>query len=96
MSNSQIFPLELLDKCIGNKVWILMKTEKEIVGTLRGFDDYLRRNILYNILDLVLDDVREFEYSEDGSVLNVKKLDSILLNGSQIAIIVPGKEPSLN
>lgn len=32
---SQILPSELLDKCIGSKIWILMKGEKEIVGTLR-------------------------------------------------------------
>lgn len=32
---SQILPSELLDKCIGSKIWILMKGEKELVGTLR-------------------------------------------------------------
>jgi len=35
-------PQEILDKCIGNKVWIIMKSEREIVGTLRGFDEYFR------------------------------------------------------
>lgn len=32
---SQILPSELLDKCIGSKIWILMKGDKELVGTLR-------------------------------------------------------------
>jgi U6 snRNA-associated Sm-like protein LSm5 len=36
--------------CIGNKVWIIMKGNTEIVGTLRGFDDYY---------SMVLDDVKE-------------------------------------
>ena len=26
---------------MGHKVWILMKSEKEFVGTLRGFDDFV-------------------------------------------------------
>ena len=43
---------ELIDKCIGSKLWIIMKTEKEFVGTLRGFDDYV---------NMVLDDVTEYE-----------------------------------
>lgn len=38
---ANILPLELVDKCIGSKIWILMKEEREIVGVLRGFDDYL-------------------------------------------------------
>ena len=39
-------PVELLDKFIGNKVWIIMKTDKEVVGVLRGFDDYMRNNLI--------------------------------------------------
>jgi hypothetical protein len=34
-------PLELIDKCIGSRIWVLLKDEKEFVGTLRGFDDYV-------------------------------------------------------
>jgi small nuclear ribonucleoprotein (snRNP)-like protein len=33
--------LELIDKCIGSKLWIVMKGDKELVGILRGFDDYV-------------------------------------------------------
>lgn len=43
-------PSELLDKCIGSQVWIIMKGDKEIVGKLRGFDDYV---------NMVLDDAIE-------------------------------------
>jgi U6 snRNA-associated Sm-like protein LSm5 len=42
--------LELVDKCIGSKIWVIMKGDKEIVGTLRGFDEYV---------NMVLDDVTE-------------------------------------
>lgn len=38
---STLFPLELVDKCIGSRIWIIMKSDKEIVGTLIGFDDYV-------------------------------------------------------
>jgi small nuclear ribonucleoprotein (snRNP)-like protein len=45
-------PAELIDKCIGSKIWIVMKNDKEFVGTLRGFDDYV---------NMVLEDVTEYE-----------------------------------
>lgn len=32
---------ELVDKCIGSRIHIVMKTDKEIVGTLLGFDDFV-------------------------------------------------------
>lgn len=38
---TRILPLELIDKAIGSKIWILLRGTKEIVGTLRGFDDYV-------------------------------------------------------
>lgn len=60
-----------------------MKSEKEIVGTLRGFDDYV---------NMVLDDVTEIEVAADGS-RKTTQLDSILLNGNNIAVLVPGSSP---
>lgn len=45
-STNYILPLELLDKCIGSKIWIIMKNNKEFVGTLRGFDPYLRNYLI--------------------------------------------------
>ena len=36
---------ELVDKCIGSRIHIIMKNDKEIVGTLLGFDDFV--SILY-------------------------------------------------
>jgi len=38
---NRLLPLELIDKAIGSQIWILMRGSKEIVGTLRGFDDYV-------------------------------------------------------
>lgn len=80
--SSRLLPLELIDKCIGSKVWVVMKGDKELVGTLRGFDDYV---------NMVLEDVTEYEITPDGR--EVTKLDQILLNGNNICILVPGGAP---
>jgi hypothetical protein len=69
---STILPLELVDRCIGSSIWVLMKNEREFVGTLMGFDDYVSE---YGLLiswsqcrkqggtliaiDMVLKDVKE-------------------------------------
>lgn len=39
---SQILPLELVDRCVGSKIWVVMKSpNREFVGTLLGFDDFV-------------------------------------------------------
>ena len=38
---SQLMPLELVDKCIGSRIHIIMRNDKEIVGTLLGFDEFV-------------------------------------------------------
>ena len=70
---------ELIDKCIGEKIWIIMKGDKELCGTLRGFDDYV---------NMVLEDVTEFEVTAEGR--KEVKLDQILLNGNNVVMLVPG------
>ena len=32
---SHLLPSELVDRCVGSKIWILLRGDKEIVGTLR-------------------------------------------------------------
>lgn len=32
---SQILPSELIDRCIGSRVWVVMRGDKELEGTLR-------------------------------------------------------------
>ena len=38
---SSLLFTELIDKCIGSRIHIVMKSDKEIVGVLLGFDDYV-------------------------------------------------------
>lgn len=67
---------ELVDKCIGSRIHIIMKNDKEIVGTLLGFDDFV---------NMLLEDVTESEATPEGR--RVTKLDQILLNGSNITMV---------
>ncbi|CEH19316.1 U6 snRNA-associated Sm-like protein [Ceraceosorus bombacis] len=77
---SSILPLELMDRCIGSSVWIIMKSNgRELVGTLRGFDDYV---------NMVLDDVTEWE--GHGESRKKTKLKQTLLNGANICMMIPG------
>lgn len=76
-------PLALLDKCIGNRVWVIMRQKREIVGRLGGFDDYT---------NLVLEDCTEIIPLPEGETLT-RKLESMLLNGNNIAMLVPGGMP---
>lgn len=80
MATSQTsMPLELIDQCIGSRIHLIMKNEKEIVGTLVGFDDYV---------NMVLEDAIEYEITPDGK--KKTKLEEILLNGNNITMMVPG------
>ena len=114
-SSSRLLPLELVDRCIGSKIWIIMKSDKEFVGTLRGFDDYInlvraractvvrhfapRRACSRACARFaraprvqVLDDVTEIETLADGTQRRSAQ-DSVLLNGSHVALLVPGSSP---
>ena len=60
-----------------------MKGSTELVGTFRGFDSYV---------NIVLEDVQELEIGREGEV-EVTNLDQILLNGNNVALLVPGGKP---
>lgn len=76
--------LEVVDKCIGNKIWVIMQGDKEYFGLLRGFDEYL---------NIVMDDVKEYTFAGAGGKRQlVSEEDSILLNGSHICMMIPGDE----
>ncbi|KLO14471.1 like-Sm ribonucleo protein [Schizopora paradoxa] len=77
--STQVLPLELIDKCIGSQIWVIMKSEREFTGKLLGFDDFV---------NMVLDDVTEFEYTPTGR--KETKLKQTLLNGNNICMLVPG------
>jgi len=107
---TRILPLELIDKAIGSSIWIMMMGNKEIVGTLKGFDDYVsvdpnRCNHLCVLLylfdtvsyrfvqvNLVLDDAVEYSVDPKDKTKVIKTVldNEILLNGNQIAVLVPG------
>jgi len=80
-ASHQLLPLELIDKCTGSRIHVIMKTDKEIVGTLLGFDKFV---------NMVLEDVTEYEMTAEGR--KVTKLEQILLNGINVALLIPGGE----
>ncbi|WFD34869.1 RNA-binding protein lsm5 [Malassezia cuniculi] len=76
---STILPLELVDRCVGSSIWVVMKSKREFVGTLLGFDDYV---------NMVLENVTEYEETESG--FRKTRLSRTLLNGNNIVALVPG------
>lgn len=82
-----ILPLELIDQAIGSRIHVLMKTNVEFVGTLQGFDDYV---------NMVLSGVTEFiqqDGEKDGrKIYTTCQYETMLLNGANVAFIVPGGE----
>ena len=58
-------------------------TDKELEGTLCGFDEFV---------NMVLEDVIEYEVTASGR--KETKLDQILLNGANVCMLVPGGLPS--
>lgn len=55
----QFIVQELIDKCIGSNIWVVMKDEKEFVGTLMGFDDYVSKTCCFLITDMVMENVTQ-------------------------------------
>ncbi|KAF9692495.1 hypothetical protein EKO04_009678 [Ascochyta lentis] len=76
MSLENLLPLELIDKCVGSQIWVIMNGGKEFTGKLVGFDDYV---------NMVLEDVTEIDPAEGNNTL-----PKILLNGNNICMMVPG------
>ena len=87
LSSRASLPLELIDKCVGSRLWVVMKGEREFVGTLRGFDEFV---------NMVLDDVTEYEARAGAGTARavpIGRLDSLLLNGAGVVALVPGSSP---
>jgi len=82
-----ILPLEVMDKCIGRKMWVIMKENKEFYGTLIGFDEFM---------NMQMEDCKEFSVIENNKRKVVSTLDSMLLNGTHVCMMVPGDNPTLN
>jgi U6 snRNA-associated Sm-like protein LSm5 len=84
VGTAAIFPLALVEKCIGAPMWVIMRGNTEFVGTLKGFDDYV---------NIVLEDVVEYTFDSSGNRTSAKLEGSILLNGNAVTFLVPGAEP---
>lgn len=74
--HATVLPLEVIDKAIGTQIKILLTNNKEFIGKLVGFDDFV---------NVVLEDVLELD--NDGT--RGKSIKRMLLNGAQIAMLCP-------
>lgn len=62
-----------------------MQGDKEFFGTLRGFDEYF---------NVIIDDVKEYQDAGNGGKRTlVAEVESMLLNGSHICMLIPGDNP---
>ena len=82
-SVSEILPLEVIDKTIGQEVTILLKDYREFFGTLVGFDDYV---------NVVIENA--VEYLEDQEIKRFQ--GKMLLTSNNIAMLIPGGKPASN
>lgn len=39
---------ELIDRCIGSRIWVIMKSDREFTGTLLGFDDFVSESATFS------------------------------------------------
>ncbi|KAI3633225.1 hypothetical protein MIR68_008763 [Amoeboaphelidium protococcarum] len=77
-----VLPLELMDKSIGKRLWIVLKDQSEIIGNLVGFDEFV---------NIVLSDVQEKEIKSDGQS-SIRKCPEMLLNGASVSVLIPNYE----
>lgn len=71
-----VLPLEVIDRSIGSKIKILLTNNKEFIGKLIGFDDFV---------NVVLESVVEVDCDGNAS----EPIRKMLLNGAQIAMLCP-------
>ncbi|GMF65961.1 unnamed protein product [[Candida] boidinii] len=72
-TSSIVLPLELIDKCVNSKIWILMTDNREFTGVLNGFDDFV---------NIILSDVTEFDNNKI-----VSKKSKMLINSRHITMV---------
>ncbi|KAJ6438494.1 U6 snRNA-associated Sm-like protein LSm5 [Purpureocillium lavendulum] len=92
---SQLLPLELIDKCVGSRIWVVMKGDKGAEQNRPREGSPADTGVEFSgtlvgfddYVNMVLEDVTEFDYSG-----NHTKLPKILLNGNNICMLIPGGE----
>lgn len=82
MSALEILPLEIIDKTVGQPVWIVLQSNREFTGTLIGFDDFV---------NVIVENAQEITIGADLQDIPVIKHNGrMLLSGNSIAMLVPG------
>ncbi|KAF5850280.1 hypothetical protein GGP41_002546 [Bipolaris sorokiniana] len=97
MSLENLLPLELIDKCVGSQIWVIMNGGKEFTGKLVGFDDYVsehgageRDRDVRGYVELSRQHGRVLIWTASDPAEGNVQLPKILLNGNNICMMVPG------
>ncbi|SCU99801.1 LANO_0F03730g1_1 [Lachancea nothofagi CBS 11611] len=77
MSIAEILPLEIIDKTVGQPIWVMLTSHREFTGLLVGYDDFV---------NVVLEDVVEYDANQEIK----RHAGKMLLSGNNIAMLVPG------
>lgn len=86
MSTLEILPLEIIDKTVGQPVWIVLQSNREFTGTLIGFDDFV---------NVIVEDAKEITVGSNLQEIPVMQHKGrMLLSGNSIAMLVPGNKRS--
>ncbi|GAV55983.1 hypothetical protein ZYGR_0AZ01550 [Zygosaccharomyces rouxii] len=84
MSTLEILPLEIIDKTVGQPVWIVLQSNREFTGTLIGFDDFV---------NVIIEDAKEITVGAELQDIPVMQHKGrMLLSGNSIAMLVPGNK----
>ena len=78
---------ELVDKAIGSRLHIIMKNDKEIVGTLLGFDDFV---------NMVLEDFCLCKSMGNKVLLLKKKKKNLPMAGGRVELFSCSTATSLD
>ncbi|CCC66947.1 hypothetical protein NCAS_0A03890 [Naumovozyma castellii] len=81
-----VLPLEVIDKTIGQAVWIILQSQpnREFTGTLIGFDDFVNV-IIEDAVEWGIDPNDDFK-----EIIIMEHHGRMLLSGNNIAMLVPG------
>lgn len=78
---ADILPLEVIDRTVNSRVHIVLQNNRELVGILRGFDDFV---------NVILEDSIEYLVDDNFVAREVMTHNGrMLLSGNNITMLIP-------
>ena len=95
-------PIEVLERCIGSPLWIIMQDQREVTGTLFSYDENLNV-VLHNATFYEPRPESNEKTSKEGKVnfkhsftnhIGFDNVPELVFNGKHVALFVPGGQAS--